>query len=150
MPKSSESLHLSFCAFTIHVCCILIDCVFAIRWFCSRVIAVRGISRHSIRGLQSIHLWAMRQVTLNILRLYYFLYLFCRIRTAWHQGLFCAPMLGLTRIELSSLENHRSIRVVIIGLQLLSLACPGLGLGSCYVHHLWLCHSIIVMVILSY
>jgi hypothetical protein len=37
---------------------------------------------------------------------------------------------GLTRIEVSFLENHRSIWVVVIGLELLSLACPGLGLGS--------------------
>jgi hypothetical protein len=39
----------------------------------------------------------------------------------------------LTRIELSFLENHRSIGVVVIGLELLSLACSGLGLGSYYV-----------------
>jgi hypothetical protein len=35
-------------------------------------------------------------------------------------------MLGLTSIDLSSLENLRSIGVVVIGLELLSLACPGL------------------------
>jgi hypothetical protein len=35
-------------------------------------------------------------------------------------------------MELSFLKNHRSIWVVIIGLELLSLACPGLGLGSDY------------------
>jgi hypothetical protein len=57
-------------------------------------------------------------------------------------------MLGLTRIELSFLENPRSNWVVVIGLELLSLACPGLGLGSDYVHQLCLCHSIILMVIL--
>jgi hypothetical protein len=34
-----------------------------------------------------------------------------------------------------SLENPRSNWVVIIGLELLSLACPDLGLGSEYVHH---------------
>jgi hypothetical protein len=39
----------------------------------------------------------------------------------------------LTTIELSFLENLRSIWVVVIGLELLSLACPGLGLGSYYV-----------------
>jgi hypothetical protein len=55
---------------------------------------------------------------------------------------------GLNRIESSFLENHKSIWVVIIGLELLSLACPGLGLGSDYVHHLCLCHPISVMVIL--
>jgi hypothetical protein len=54
---------------------------------------------------------------------------------------------SLTRIELSFLENHRSIWVVIIGLELLGLACPGLGLGSGYVHLLCLCHPINVMVI---
>jgi hypothetical protein len=34
-----------------------------------------------------------------------------------------------------SLENPRSNWVVVIGLDLLSLACSGLGLGSEYVHH---------------
>jgi hypothetical protein len=33
------------------------------------------------------------------------------------------------------LEDHRINWVVVIGLELLSLACPGLGLGSEYVHH---------------
>jgi hypothetical protein len=41
----------------------------------------------------------------------------------------------LTRIDLSFLENPRSNWVVIIGLELLSLACPSLDLGSEYVHH---------------
>jgi hypothetical protein len=36
----------------------------------------------------------------------------------------------LTRIDLSFLENLRSNWVVIIGLELLSIACPGLDLGS--------------------
>jgi hypothetical protein len=39
-------------------------------------------------------------------------------------------MLGLTSIDLSFLENLRSIWVFVIGLELLSLACPGLDLGS--------------------
>jgi hypothetical protein len=39
----------------------------------------------------------------------------------------------LTRIDLSFLKNLRSIWVVVIGLELLSLACLGLGLGSDYV-----------------
>jgi hypothetical protein len=39
-------------------------------------------------------------------------------------------MLGFTRIDLPFLEDLRSKWVVIIGLELLSLACPGLGLGS--------------------
>jgi hypothetical protein len=56
--------------------------------------------------------------------------------------------LGLNRIELSFLENPRSNWVVVIGLELLSLACRGLGLGSGYVHQLCLCHHVIIMVIL--
>jgi hypothetical protein len=39
-------------------------------------------------------------------------------------------MIGLTSIDLSSLENLKSIGVVVIGSELLSLACPGLDLGS--------------------
>jgi hypothetical protein len=40
----------------------------------------------------------------------------------------------LTRIDLSFLEKLRSIWEVIIGLELLSLACRGLGLDSvCYI-----------------
>jgi hypothetical protein len=39
-------------------------------------------------------------------------------------------MLGLTSIDISFLENLRSIWVVVISLELLSLACPGLDLGS--------------------
>jgi hypothetical protein len=46
------------------------------------------------------------------------------------------------------MENPRSNWVVVIGLELLILACPGLGLGSCYVHQLCLCHPIIMMVML--
>jgi hypothetical protein len=47
-----------------------------------------------------------------------------------------------------SLKNPRNNWVVIIVLELLSLACPGLGLGSCYVHQLCLCHPVMVMVTL--
>jgi hypothetical protein len=50
----------------------------------------------------------------------------------------------LTRIDLSFLENRRSICVVVIGLELLSISCPGLGLGCDYVHHLFLCHPVMV------
>jgi hypothetical protein len=39
-------------------------------------------------------------------------------------------MLGLTRIDLPFLGDPRSNWVVIIGLELLSHACPGLDLGS--------------------
>jgi hypothetical protein len=54
----------------------------------------------------------------------------------------------LTRIELSFLENPRSNWVVVMGLELLSLACPGLCLDSDYVYQLCLFHPIIIMVIL--
>jgi hypothetical protein len=57
-------------------------------------------------------------------------------------------MLGLTRIDLPFHEDLRSNWVVIIGLELLSLACPGLGLGSCYVSSSCLCPPVAIMVIL--
>jgi hypothetical protein len=57
-------------------------------------------------------------------------------------------MLGLTSIDLPFLGNLRSNWVVIIGLVLLSLACPGLDLGSCYVTSYYLCHPYTVMVML--
>jgi hypothetical protein len=53
-------------------------------------------------------------------------------------------MLGLTNIELPFLGNLRSNWVVIIGLELLSLACPGLDLGSVmlyYICHPCYCHG---------
>jgi hypothetical protein len=43
-------------------------------------------------------------------------------------------MLGLTSIDLPFLGNLRSNWVVIIGLELLSLACPGLDLASVILH----------------
>jgi hypothetical protein len=47
-------------------------------------------------------------------------------------------MLGLTSIELPFLLNLRSNWVVVIDLELLSLACPGLDLGSVMLHYI--CH----------
>jgi hypothetical protein len=47
-------------------------------------------------------------------------------------------MLVLTSIDLSFLGNLRSNWVVVIGLELLSLACPGLDLGSVMLHYT--CH----------
>jgi hypothetical protein len=47
------------------------------------------------------------------------------------KGLFCAPMLG------SFLVNRRSVWVVVIGLEFLGLACPGLGLGSDYGYNIY-------------
>jgi hypothetical protein len=49
-------------------------------------------------------------------------------------------MLGLTRIDLPFLEDFRCNWEVIIGLDLLSLAYSGLGLGSCCVTSSCLCH----------
>ena len=48
-------------------------------------------------------------------------------------------MLGLTSIDLPFHGNLRSNWVVIIGLVLLSLACPGMDLGS-VILHCYLCH----------
>jgi hypothetical protein len=52
---------------------------------------------------------------------------------------------GLTRVELSFLGKLRSIWVVVIGIELLCLACPGLGLGRDYVApfiHVSPCHCL--------
>jgi hypothetical protein len=46
-------------------------------------------------------------------------------------------MLGLTSIDLSLLGNLRSNWVVVIGLDLLSLACPTLDLGSVMLHYIF-------------
>jgi hypothetical protein len=57
-------------------------------------------------------------------------------------------MLGLTSIDLSSPENHRSIGVVVIGLELLSLTCPGLDLGSVMLHYFVTPVTVMAMLIL--
>jgi hypothetical protein len=57
-------------------------------------------------------------------------------------------MLGLTSIDLPFLENLRSNWVVIIGLELLSLTCPGLDLGSVMLHHITYVTLVTVMVML--
>jgi hypothetical protein len=57
-------------------------------------------------------------------------------------------MLGLTSIDLPFLENFRSIWVVVIGLQLLSLACPGLDLGSIMLPHTTYVTLVTIMVML--
>jgi hypothetical protein len=84
------------------------------------------ISRSSIRGLRSFLFKAMRQVSLNILHLYFSIY---SVELELHDRKVCSVHLcqGLIRIDLSFFENHITIWVVIIGLELLSLACPGLG-----------------------
>jgi hypothetical protein len=57
-------------------------------------------------------------------------------------------MLGLTSIDLPFLENLRRNLVVVIGLELLSLACPGLDLGSVMLHHVTYVTLVTVMVML--
>jgi hypothetical protein len=57
-------------------------------------------------------------------------------------------MLGLTSIDLPFLENLRSNWVVVIGLELLSLTCPGLDLGSVMLHHITYVTLVTVMVML--
>jgi hypothetical protein len=57
-------------------------------------------------------------------------------------------MLGLTSIDLPFLENLRSNCVVIIGLELLSPACPGLDLGSVMLHHVTYVTLVTVVVLL--
>jgi hypothetical protein len=57
-------------------------------------------------------------------------------------------MLGLTSIELPYLGNLRNIWVVVIGLNLLSLACLGLDLGSVMLHYFVTLVAVMVMLIL--
>jgi hypothetical protein len=57
-------------------------------------------------------------------------------------------MLGLTSIVLPFLGNLRSIWVVVIGLEMLSLAYPGLDLGSVMLHHITYITPVMVMLIL--
>jgi hypothetical protein len=57
-------------------------------------------------------------------------------------------MLGLTSIDLPFLGNLRSIWVVVIGLELLSLTGPGLDLGSVMLHHITYITPVMVMLIL--
>jgi hypothetical protein len=57
-------------------------------------------------------------------------------------------MLGLTSIDLPFHGNLRSNWVAIIGLELLSLACPGLDLGSVMLHHITYVTLVTVMVML--
>jgi hypothetical protein len=57
-------------------------------------------------------------------------------------------MLGLTSIELLFLGNLRNIWVVVIGLELLSLTCPGMDLGSVMLHYFVTLVAVMVMLIL--
>jgi hypothetical protein len=54
-------------------------------------------------------------------------------------------MLGLTSIDLPFLGSNW---VVVIGLELLSLACPGLDLVSVMLHHITYVTLVTVMVML--
>jgi hypothetical protein len=55
-------------------------------------------------------------------------------------------MLGLTSIDVSFLGNLRSNWVVVIGLELLSIACPGLDLGSIMLHYFITLVTVMVIV----
>jgi hypothetical protein len=57
-------------------------------------------------------------------------------------------MLGLTSIDLPFPRNLRSNWVVVIGLELLSLACPGVDLGSVLLHHIIFVILVTIMVML--
>jgi hypothetical protein len=57
-------------------------------------------------------------------------------------------MLGLTSIDLPFVGNLRSNLVVVIGLELLSLACLGLDLGSVMLHYFVTLVAVMVMLIL--
>jgi hypothetical protein len=57
-------------------------------------------------------------------------------------------MLGLTSIDLLFLGNLRSIWVIIIDLELLSLACPGRDLGSVMLHYFVTLVAVMVLLIL--
>jgi hypothetical protein len=57
-------------------------------------------------------------------------------------------MLGLTSIDLPFYGNLKSIWVVVIGLELLSLACCGLDLGSVMLHYFVTLVAVMVMLIL--
>jgi hypothetical protein len=57
-------------------------------------------------------------------------------------------MFGLTSIDLPFLGNLRCNWVVVIGLELLSLACPGLDLGSVMLRHITFVTLVTVMVML--
>jgi hypothetical protein len=57
-------------------------------------------------------------------------------------------MLGLSSIDLPFLGNPRSNWVVVIGLDLLSLACSSLDLGSVMLHHITYVTLVTVMVML--
>jgi hypothetical protein len=57
-------------------------------------------------------------------------------------------MLELTSIDLPFLENLRSIWVVIIFLELLSLICPGLDLCSVMLPHITYVTLVTIMVML--
>jgi hypothetical protein len=57
-------------------------------------------------------------------------------------------MLGLTSIDLPFHGNLRSNWVVVIALELLSLACPGLDLGSVMLHYFVTPVAVMVLLIL--
>jgi hypothetical protein len=81
---------------------------------------------------------------LNILHLYNFP-IYSVVVVSHAHVIECAPMLGFTTIDSSFLKNLRSIWVVVIGLELLSLACPSLDLGSDHVTSFYTCVTLSVL-----
>jgi hypothetical protein len=57
-------------------------------------------------------------------------------------------MLGLTSIDLPFFGNLRSIWVVVVGLELLNLLCPGRDLGSIMLHYFVTLVAVMVLLIL--
>jgi hypothetical protein len=57
-------------------------------------------------------------------------------------------MLGLTSIVLPFLGNLRINWIVVIGLELLSLTCPGLDFGRVMLHYFATLVAVMVMLIL--
>jgi hypothetical protein len=57
-------------------------------------------------------------------------------------------MLGFTSIDVSFLEKPWKYWVVVISLELLSIACPGLDLGSVTLHYFVTLVAVMVMLIL--
>jgi hypothetical protein len=140
VPKFSESHPLPFKA--IHILMIVAFMwlyAWALGWFVPKPtyedynIKYTRISRIIIWGLWSFVFKSMRKVSMNILHLHIFSVYSVELELHVRKCLNLTPMLGFTRLDLSSLEALKVFRVVVIWIELLSLAWPALGLGSCYV-----------------
>jgi hypothetical protein len=149
-PKFLASFTLSFHAFIMHVCSILIDYVYFSRL--GHVVPEpfsEDFQDQDFEEFQPFFTDQQGKLPWTCCTYEYFLY---SVELELHDRKACCAhqCYGLTRIESSFLENHRNIWVVIIGLELLGLACPSLGLGSDYGY---IIHSyvtpVVIMVILG-